>query len=522
MESSPSIWDIYSGAKKLLALQPRIENRTLRENCKNSQQALSKSTTACYSSAASVDSLSPLSTDSNKHSVESTSSVGEPPMSYTNFGGKQSNLTKGLSLGHNNDQNGEINTTWDLDLGFEIDSKGISFGSLSTLDNKLEHTNEPTTSVQPKQIMQQDHQSHSAHQSMSTGVNHIDPQQLLQKQLQQHHLDNMQKSQTTFNISQSLPSSNGQPMSIPQRPQHIQRTASSASLSTSLTKKKVSSSNPNTVCFNCQTQKTPLWRRDPNGNTLCNACGLFQKLHGTMRPLSLKTDVIKKRNSRRSSVSQSKDSKLMHSLEKNITLYNITPGPSGNSPVNSMSSPNSAGSTPQSSSNVGPQRYKNVPILPKPTSAASLPTGGNSSARPKQLRKSSATGSPYEYSFNAQSPSMFINTPSPANTTSPMSPSVATIQPGSISIAPGVAGSLPSNMLSTSASATNLTNSFNQKRIPQMFQRRESNFASTSLNNSSGFVNPSLLLNRDYDPMQLDSPTDTGMTNDLDWLKFDI
>ncbi|ODQ60050.1 hypothetical protein WICANDRAFT_16044, partial [Wickerhamomyces anomalus NRRL Y-366-8] len=55
-------------------------------------------------------------------------------------------------------------------------------------------------------------------------------------------------------------------------------------------------------CFNCHTQKTPLWRRDPNGNTLCNACGLFQKLHGTMRPLSLKTDVIKKRNSRRSSV----------------------------------------------------------------------------------------------------------------------------------------------------------------------------------------------------------------------------
>ncbi|PVH16653.1 uncharacterized protein CXQ87_004949 [Candidozyma duobushaemuli] len=36
-----------------------------------------------------------------------------------------------------------------------------------------------------------------------------------------------------------------------------------------------------------------------NGRTecepLCNACGLFLKLHGTVRPLSLKTDVIKKR-----------------------------------------------------------------------------------------------------------------------------------------------------------------------------------------------------------------------------------
>ena len=27
-----------------------------------------------------------------------------------------------------------------------------------------------------------------------------------------------------------------------------------------------------------------------------NACGLFYKLHGVVRPLSLKTDVIKKRN----------------------------------------------------------------------------------------------------------------------------------------------------------------------------------------------------------------------------------
>lgn len=54
-------------------------------------------------------------------------------------------------------------------------------------------------------------------------------------------------------------------------------------------------------CFNCHTVKTPLWRKDPAGNTLCNACGLFLKLHGTTRPLSLKTDVIKKRLLRRAS-----------------------------------------------------------------------------------------------------------------------------------------------------------------------------------------------------------------------------
>lgn len=65
-------------------------------------------------------------------------------------------------------------------------------------------------------------------------------------------------------------------------------------------KKKLQPSATNTHngtrCTNCRTGTTPLWRRNPQGQPLCNACGLFLKLHGTIRPLSLKTDVIKKRN----------------------------------------------------------------------------------------------------------------------------------------------------------------------------------------------------------------------------------
>jgi hypothetical protein len=50
------------------------------------------------------------------------------------------------------------------------------------------------------------------------------------------------------------------------------------------------------TCQNCTTSTTPLWRRDEIGSVLCNACGLFLKLHGRARPISLKTDVIKSRN----------------------------------------------------------------------------------------------------------------------------------------------------------------------------------------------------------------------------------
>ncbi|GMM31054.1 Gzf3 protein [Martiniozyma asiatica (nom. inval.)] len=50
------------------------------------------------------------------------------------------------------------------------------------------------------------------------------------------------------------------------------------------------------TCRNCKTQTTPLWRRDELGQVLCNACGLFLKLHGRPRPISLKSDVIKSRN----------------------------------------------------------------------------------------------------------------------------------------------------------------------------------------------------------------------------------
>ncbi|CAB4395487.1 unnamed protein product [Rhizophagus irregularis] len=47
--------------------------------------------------------------------------------------------------------------------------------------------------------------------------------------------------------------------------------------------------NPNisarNACVNCNTTKSPAWRRDDHGRLLCNACGLYLKQHGKKRPV---------------------------------------------------------------------------------------------------------------------------------------------------------------------------------------------------------------------------------------------
>ncbi|XP_021708600.1 GATA-binding factor 2 isoform X2 [Aedes aegypti] len=49
------------------------------------------------------------------------------------------------------------------------------------------------------------------------------------------------------------------------------------------------------VCANCSTTTTTLWRRNNRGEPVCNACGLYHKLHNVDRPLTMKKDGIQTR-----------------------------------------------------------------------------------------------------------------------------------------------------------------------------------------------------------------------------------
>lgn len=95
----------------------------------------------------------------------------------------------------------------------------------------------------------------------------------------------------------------------------------------------LNSPTANLRCTNCDTKTTPLWRRNPQGEPLCNACGLFLKLHGTVRPRSLKTDVIKKRQRGQGSSSLSRKGSLVNVTSVANTRASVSSSVGKNTPA---------------------------------------------------------------------------------------------------------------------------------------------------------------------------------------------
>ncbi|XP_034981071.1 transcription factor GATA-6 [Zootoca vivipara] len=59
-------------------------------------------------------------------------------------------------------------------------------------------------------------------------------------------------------------------------------------------------------CANCHTTTTTLWRRNAEGEPVCNACGLYMKLHGVPRPLAMKKEGIQTRKRKPKNLAKTK------------------------------------------------------------------------------------------------------------------------------------------------------------------------------------------------------------------------
>lgn len=100
-------------------------------------------------------------------------------------------------------------------------------------------------------------------------------------------------------------------------------------------KRLIVSKRAGTLCANCNTSTTTLWRRNANGEPVCNACGLYYKLHNVNRPLTMKKDGIQTRNRKVSSKNKkSKKAAMLEpysempqsSLEDNGGGFSLGPG----------------------------------------------------------------------------------------------------------------------------------------------------------------------------------------------------
>ncbi|KAF5893808.1 squalene synthase isoform X2, partial [Clarias magur] len=74
-------------------------------------------------------------------------------------------------------------------------------------------------------------------------------------------------------------------------------------------------------CTNCHTTTTTLWRRNAEGEPVCNACGLYMKLHGVPRPLAMKKEGIQTRKRKPKNLNKSKPVlRALDTVEDDMTI----------------------------------------------------------------------------------------------------------------------------------------------------------------------------------------------------------
>ncbi|XP_077017683.1 transcription factor GATA-5 [Tamandua tetradactyla] len=130
-------------------------------------------------------------------------------------------------------------------------------------------------------------------------------------------------------------------------------------------KRLSSSRRAGLCCTNCRTTNTTLWRRNAEGEPVCNACGLYTKLHGVPRPLAMKKENIQTRKRK----------------PKNTAKAKGSAGPTASTTTSQSSVPN-----PESSSATSkPERSLASPTCPNPCIASQASSQLDDTLTPSHL-----------------------------------------------------------------------------------------------------------------------------------------
>lgn len=342
LNSGPSIQELFDQAKRLLALQHRVEYRQVRRDMKSvlasgGAEMTAQGTVIATPLSKVLDLLLPLSVDDLRGSVSTSLTVekisglkksgptqgGVTPMSIDDSPSARSDTSPrdGSTTSHTTPQHSNVYIKKEnKDVAVSKLLNGASNDSSTMADASLSRTTFDSENIPSDlALLSRNGQDYfkvkqlplsSVLSSVQTGPSQLSGQSSVQSSARSStQLPALSSNQSTSQSSNQLSSLSS---TIPQA--QPRKSNLTFSLQNQLGKQPISvdpkdikqiplsdkaaSAKP-TECSNCGTLKTPLWRKDTSGNTLCNACGLFLKLHGSTRPLSLKTDVIRKRSSRR-------------------------------------------------------------------------------------------------------------------------------------------------------------------------------------------------------------------------------